>query len=149
MIRVFSRGNFFWVDLLDFGSLLYLPVIFYLLFKRRRWGWILLFADNLGSLLLRLRESYMFFKFQPIHHGSTISFIAPILLWTAFAFFLWRDGIPELFKVDTMTKKKTVWITLAGTFLLMGLLYLPLLGQQTSVEVLPKPVHVIKSPLAQ
>jgi hypothetical protein len=123
MIRVFSRGNFFWVDILNFFTIAYLPFIFYLLLRRRRWGWILLFADNFAALILRLSESYFFFKYHSIHHGSTISFTTPILVWAAFAFFLWRNHIVGLFGVNATTRKQTFWITLAGTLLLMEILY--------------------------
>ena len=150
MIRVFSRSSFFWVDFVNFITIAYLPFIFYLLFKRRRWGWILLFADNFASLILRLGESYIFFKYQPIHHGDTISFITPILLRVAFAFFLWRTDIVGLFGVNAMTKKKTAWITLAGTFLFMGAIHPTYFGPRQSYGPLPDvPVHMKKPVLIQ
>jgi hypothetical protein len=40
----------------DFLTLLYVPLIFFLVFKRRRWGWILLFADNIFSVILRASQ---------------------------------------------------------------------------------------------
>ncbi|HEV2483527.1 MAG TPA: hypothetical protein VGS79_27870 [Puia sp.] len=124
MIRIFSRGNFYWVDFLDLLPIFYTPVIFYLLFRKRRWGWILLFADNLGSLIMLLSESYIFFKYQSFHHGSTTTFITQILIRSAFAVFLWRDAIVDLFAVNPMTKKRTVWITTAGTLFFIGAVYL-------------------------
>ena len=124
LIRLHNRENFFWVDYIDFFSVFYIPFIFYLLIKKRRWGWILLFADNFGSLILSLSETYIFFKYQYIHHGNTVSFVVPILIRAAFAYFLWNDAIAELFCVNTGTKKRTAWITAGGTLLFMGVFLL-------------------------
>jgi zinc transporter ZupT len=93
------------------------PVIFFLLFKRRRWGWILLFADNLFSFITGIIGSYFFFKFQSIHHTSIISFLLPILIKGAFLFFLWQNSIADFFGVNYETKKKTFAIVTIGTLL--------------------------------
>jgi hypothetical protein len=106
----------FWGDLF---TLLYVPVIFFLLFKRRRWGWILLFADNLFSFIAGMMGSYLFFKYQSIHHGSTISFILPILIRGAFVLFLWQNSIADFFGVNYETKKKTFAMITIGTLLFM------------------------------
>jgi hypothetical protein len=105
---------------LDFISLIYIPVIFYLLFKRKRWGWILLFADNLLSLILQLSQSYIFFKIYDIHHQHTLSFIEPIVIKALFTFFLWRNAIAEHFGITRETKKNTALVTtaLAITFII-------------------------------
>lgn len=108
----------------EFLTLLYVPLIFFLLFKRRRWGWILLFADNLFSLILRVSQSYLFFKYQSIHHGDTTSFLLPIFIKAAFVFFLWRDPIANHFGIAHETKKKTALITTAGTLLFIFIMYL-------------------------
>lgn len=105
-------------------TLLYVPLIFFLLFKRRRWGWILLFADNLFSLISRVSQSYIFFKYQSIHHGDTTSFLLPILIKAAFVFFLWREPIANYFGIAQETKKKTALITTAGTLLFIFIMYL-------------------------
>jgi hypothetical protein len=108
----------------EFLTLLYVPLIFFLLFKRRRWGWILLFADNLFSLISRVSQSYIFFKYQSIHRGDTTSFLLPILIKAAFVFFLWRDPIANHFGIVKETKKKTALITTAGTVLFIFVMYL-------------------------
>jgi hypothetical protein len=124
LVRLLKRENFFWIDYIDFISVFYVPFIFYLLIKKRRWGWILLFADNFATLIMSLSETYIFFKYQPIHHGSTVSFVAPILIRAAFAYFLWNDSIAELFCVNTRTKKRTALITVGGTLLFVGVSYI-------------------------
>jgi hypothetical protein len=105
-------------------TLIYVPIIFYLLFKRKRWGWILLFADNLFVSISKISQSYIFFKYQSVHHGNTTSFLLPILIRAAFATFLWRGSIANHFGVTGNTKKKTALITTAGTLLFILTVYL-------------------------
>jgi hypothetical protein len=102
---------------LEFDSLLYIPLIIYLLYKRRRWSWILLFADNLFSCLAGLAESYSFFKYQSILHGNIYSFLLPIMIRGAFTVFLYRKDITGFFGVEDNVKKRTVIITVILTFL--------------------------------
>jgi hypothetical protein len=92
-------------------NLIYIPVIFFLLYKKKRWGWILLFADNLFTLISRLFQSYIFFKFQAYHNGDTTTFIFFILVKAAFVFFLWRLPISDFFGVTDNAKKDTAIIT--------------------------------------
>jgi hypothetical protein len=123
----FFQCDYCTLDIIFFAellTLLYVPLIFFLLFKRRRWGWILLFADNLFSLISSVSQSYIFFKYQSIHHGDTTSFLLPIIIKTAFVFFLWRDTISNYFSVTLMTKKKTALITTGGTLLFILITYL-------------------------
>lgn len=105
-------------------TLLYVPLIFFLLFKKKRWGWILLFADNLFTLISQLSQSYIFFKYQSIHHDNTISFLSSILIKSAFVFFLWRTPIAKHFGITYKTKKKTVFITITGTLFFIFIIYL-------------------------
>jgi hypothetical protein len=104
--------------------LIYVPVIFFLLLKRKRWGWILLFADNLFILISRVSQSYIFFKYQQIHQGDTTSFLIPIFIRTAFVSFLWRNPITEHFGVTHEIKKKTALIITAGTLIFIFITYL-------------------------
>ncbi|HVY76285.1 MAG TPA: hypothetical protein VG890_15760 [Puia sp.] len=92
-------------------TLVYVPVIFYLLFKRNPWGWILLFADNLFGLISAISQSYIFFKYQQYHHGNESSFIALILIRGLFAFFLWQNPISGFFSITKKTKRKTIIIS--------------------------------------
>ena len=94
-------------------NLIYIPLVFYLLYKKRRWGWILLFADNLFILIIRLGETYTFFKYQEFHRGSTSEFIFFILVRAAFVFFLWRKSIAGFFGVSDKIKKDTAMIVAA------------------------------------
>ncbi|HMK25291.1 MAG TPA: hypothetical protein VK483_04610 [Chitinophagaceae bacterium] len=91
-------------------NLIYIPLILYLLYKKRKWGWILLFADNLFILIIRLGETYTFFKYREFHRGSTSEFLFLILVRAAFVFFLWRKTIADFFGVTGKIKKDTAMI---------------------------------------
>jgi hypothetical protein len=95
------------ITFLPFVSLVYVPVIFYLLFKKRRWGWILLFADNLFVLILQLDNLSILFQPWVPHGINVFSLLWPIFLRILFAFFLWRKDITAFFGVNDKTKKQT------------------------------------------
>lgn len=105
-------------------SLIYVPVIFFLLYKKNRWGWILLFADNLFTLISRIFQSYIFFKYQEYHGGDTGTFVILILIKAAFAYFLWRAPISDFFGVTNNAKKDTAIITTVITILFTGIMHL-------------------------
>jgi len=92
-------------------TLIYVPIIFYLLFKRKRWGWILLFADTLFGLISLISQSYIFFKYQQYYQSDTVSFFTRIIIKGLFAFFLWRNYISDFFNVTMEIKKKTAIVT--------------------------------------
>lgn len=109
----------------EFISIIYVPIICYLLYKRRRWGWILLFADNLFVFISLLGQSYIFFKYQQIHHGDTFSYLIQLIVRCAFGFFLWRDVVANYFGVMNETKRKTVIITVIVSLLfIVGIQFL-------------------------
>ena len=108
----------------ELGSLVYIPVIFFLLFKRKRWGWILLFADNLFSMITSVSQSYVFFKYQHVFHGNAAGFLFHILIKAAFVFFLWRGAIAKYFGVERSTKQNTALITLWGTIVFILIVYI-------------------------
>ena len=98
-------------------TLIYVPIIFYLLFKRKRWGWILLFADTLFGLISLISQSYIFFKYQQYHQGDTVSFFTQIIIKGLFVFFLWRNNISNFFNVTMEIKRKTAIVTMIVTVL--------------------------------
>lgn len=115
LIRLLPRSSFYWFDLINFLPIVYVPFLFILLFKRKRWGWILLFADNLAALIMMVSEGYIFFKFRHLYHSSITSFILPIMIRSAFTFFLWRNAIAEHFGVSAKNKKRTALVVAGVT----------------------------------
>lgn len=103
---------------LDFGfiifglSIIYVPVIFYLLFKRKKWGWILLFADCIITIGFKIQEIFFFLKFSGWLDGNIISIVFPLMIKVLFALFLWRQETADFFKVSLEIKKKTFYVTL-------------------------------------
>ena len=103
------------------ANLIYVPVVFYLLLKRKRWGWILLFGDQVISFILGIGNLYIFFKhFAAFSNGSEF---LPMIIEAVFIFFLWRKPIAILFGVSENAKKDTLilscMIAIAFVFLLM------------------------------
>jgi hypothetical protein len=93
-------------------SIVYVPVIFYLLFKRKKWGWILLFADCIITIAFKIQEIFFFYKFNGWLSGNIISILFPLIIKTLFALFLWRQETADFFNVSLEIKKKTVYVTL-------------------------------------
>lgn len=109
---------------IDLSALIYVPLIFFLLFKRRRWGWNLLFADTLFGLISRVSQSYLFFKYQSIHQGDSAFFITAILVRAAIVFFLWREPVACYFGISDKRKKEIAMITTVCTLLIIIILNL-------------------------
>jgi hypothetical protein len=102
----------------EYFNLVYIAITWYLLYRKRRWGWILLCAFNLFSLLGNLSMAYYFFKYQDIHHGSTSAFLWDIFVESGFLFFLLRNQITEYFQVTKTVRQRTLFVT-GGIFLLL------------------------------
>jgi hypothetical protein len=105
-------------------TLIYVPVIFFLLFKKRRWGWILLFADNLFTFIANLFQSYIFFEYPEFRRDGISAFLLPILIKAVFVFFLWRVPISDFFGVTHKAKKDTAIVTIVIAVLFFGALEL-------------------------
>jgi hypothetical protein len=93
-------------------SIVYVPVIFYLLFKRKKWGWILIFADCIITIAFKIQEIFFFYKFNGWLSGNIISILFPLIIKTLFALFLWRQETADFFNVSVEIKKKTVYVSL-------------------------------------
>jgi hypothetical protein len=102
-------------------SLLYTFFLSYLLFKQKKWGWILLFAESLFIILFILSQSYIFFKYQQLHRGSTIEFVFPAVVRGAFVMLLLQDAIRERFRIDQ--KAKVIGVSIAVLLFAALLIY--------------------------
>jgi hypothetical protein len=123
-------------NLLDFSflmnivTLLYLPLFFYLLYKRKRWGWILVFAELLMGILAMPIQVYsysIFLRAMRVEYMPLSAmgwFGIQTLLKIAFAWFLWRLDVCELFGVDKAIKTRTVIYTSVIALLGFGTLWL-------------------------
>ena len=103
---------------LSYIDLLYLPFVFYMFYKRMRWGWIALF----GVKLFTIEPSLLFYfnEYWPVEHGIglltyslfTIFLDIPVLI------FLWKQEISSIFKVNSRTK----WLTVLSIVFVLALL---------------------------
>lgn len=100
-------------------TLLYLPVIFFLIYKQRPWGWILLFADNFFTFFSRVLNAYLIYNFARTDNVSTL--VIPILIKTCFLLFLWRKEVAAHFGIAGNTKQRTALISLLVSFVLLAL----------------------------
>jgi hypothetical protein len=131
--RIYSSRNLsywdcFWKEfdpasLLGLFSLIYIPVMFYLLWKRKKWGWILLFVDNILPLLANIYMCYTIFINDWFFKPSPMPFITSIIVKSLIAFFIWRTSISDFFGVTKEIKFKTAVFsaTISALFLLLML----------------------------
>lgn len=89
-------------------GIVYVPFIFFLLLKRKRWGWILLFADSGITALSRFSQMLLLFKYHGMHVGNTTTYIVAILIKAGFLIFLWRKEISDYFNVSLKAKQYTL-----------------------------------------
>ena len=66
-----------------------------------------------------LGQSYFFFKYRWVHHGSITNFLSALLISAAFVYFLWRNDISAFFGVTAKTKKETLAISISGSLLMI------------------------------
>lgn len=104
-------------------SVVYIPAIFYLVYKRRKWGWILLFVDNMFAVISQLGQWYFYLKYQDNHEESfLLAFFLPTLIRAAFVYFLWRNEVTIFFPLSEETKKKVAIATALISFAFIGVL---------------------------
>lgn len=106
------------VNVMSYIDLLYLPFVYYLFYKRMRWGWIAFF----GVKLITIEPSLLFYfkEYWPIQSGIglfpysllTVFLDIPILI------FLWKKDISSIFKVNDRTR----WLTVLSIVLILVLL---------------------------
>ena len=119
-------------DSADVLNLVYVPIVFYLLFKRNRWGWMLLFADNFICIFSQFASLIPFYFYQLAYHPSyslpayiNTAAIAQGLLRIALAYFLWSPSMADFFGVNVQVKKRTLQVSIVlAIFLACGLIVL-------------------------
>jgi hypothetical protein len=97
-------------------SLLFIPFVIYLLWKRKKWGWILLFSNSFFITLSVIPDTIAFVAYA---RSSSDDYNFAFLVWRLFlysglSFLLWKENVALLFNVSFRTKKLT-----AGTVLLL------------------------------
>ena len=112
--------------LIDIGTIIYLPYFYYLLYKRKRWGWILVFAGILVGILGLPMQVYAYSVFLrafgqgPMDMGTIAGFVFQGAVKIVFAMFLWRQDVCDLFGIRQPIKTRTVVYTSVITLLVSG-----------------------------
>lgn len=100
------------VMILSYLDLIYLPFVIYLFYKRRRWGWILLFGTRLFAII-----PSMIFYFTVLipRNGFLLSFTVLLfdLLNIATVILLGRKDVFKLFNITERIRLLTITTTLA------------------------------------
>jgi hypothetical protein len=115
----------------DFGTLLgvilmaYETVTFFLLVRKRRWGWILAFFNYSVMILPQLYAFYVWYRMAreiPLFSRGDITVAALSVVYPmVMASFLWRRVMTRIFGVDRTTRGYSL---LAGTVIGIGLMVL-------------------------
>ena len=112
--------------LLSITNIVFIPVIFYLLLKRKRWGWIILCGENIFSGVLLLSPFIKFignvvYHIYYIDSGAWTSWgiLWPVIIRTLFAIFLFKKEITSYFNVGRKIKERTIMVAV-----LLALLFL-------------------------
>jgi hypothetical protein len=115
--RIIARHGvvFDYVLMLELLTLVYIPFLFYLLFTRKKWGWILLFGENVFIVLTSISQAYIYFRYRSVTEASIVGYLWPIILRSFFLFFLWKNEIAHHFNVTPELKKKTLAWVAGGT----------------------------------
>ena len=96
------RAAFDWSLMYSLLGIGYFATIFYLLFKKRRWGWILLLADNIISCMLLLSQLYWMFGYPE----GMAAFLWQFSLRAAFIYFLFRQDVAAYFNIESPMRGK-------------------------------------------
>ena len=107
-IRIFQQSlpPFDFLFYFQFINVFYVPLVFFLVFKRKKWGWILLFADSLFTLILRLSQ----IRFVTEGYFNGFWYVYGVFIRLLFLFVLWRPMIAAHFRVTVKVKKQTFFI---------------------------------------
>lgn len=86
--------------------------VFYLLYKRRAWGWILVFALSILGLLSTIVNSYYSVKLFGISQGGNLPYaIVNSLINVTIIVYLWRQNVAALFGIQPKIKLRTALVT--------------------------------------
>jgi hypothetical protein len=102
-------------------SLIFIPFVIYLLWKRKRWGWILLLGNSFFIALSVIPDAISFIAYARISSDYNFTFLIwRVFLYCGLSFLLWKESIALLFNVSKRTKKQTAIVVLLLFVILYG-----------------------------
>lgn len=102
----------------DWISLIYLPAIYYQLYKRRWWGWMLLITNNILFVTVNIAQTKIQATHYPFQEEMTTTFLLPPIVKTLVILFLLNGNARRFFNVSIGVFFRTV---LAGLILAAGI----------------------------
>lgn len=101
--------NYSFLNLIPHLSLIYIPIVFYLLFKGKRWGWILLFADIFIALTMSsISQVLLYSRYRYCKELTSFSFLFTLTLRICLLFFLIKKDVTSFFSISFKTIKNTI-----------------------------------------
>lgn len=88
-----------------------------LLFRKSRWGWMLLFADLFVSFLYRVAGIYTFIAFYDPHFSRPAQFIISLLVNVGLLIFLARKPVMDQFGINKKQAQRTALVAVSLMFL--------------------------------
>ncbi|MRG47298.1 hypothetical protein GFS24_19405 [Chitinophaga sp. SYP-B3965] len=119
-VIVFRESMPLYFILLKSIDLAFTPFVFYLLWKRKSWGWILIFISTAITAVTRLIQLDLIFQYVGLDTVQGLTYIAITFLKIAFAWYLWRKEIREFFHVS---KEVKFWTAVAAICILVAVAF--------------------------
>jgi hypothetical protein len=102
-------------------SLIFIPFVIYLLWKRKRWGWILLFSNSFFIALSIIPDAISFTAYARVSSDYNFAFLIwRVFLYCGLSFLLWKENVALLFNASLRTKKQTVIVVLLLFVIIYG-----------------------------
>lgn len=91
-------------------TLTFIPFVFYLLLKRKAWGWILLFIGTAMDVVSRIMQTDILFTYIGLDTVQGLVFIATTFLKLGLIIYMWQKPILVFFHVS---KEAKFWTSVA------------------------------------
>lgn len=109
----------------DLPNFVYIPTVVYLLYKRRSFGWVLLFAVNLLGLFSVAGDVFIYFQMPQVGKAMPITLLSFFAIRALYVAFLWNENTAALF---TVSQKQKQYTALACGLIVASLVVLVLLN---------------------
>ena len=122
IFRLFSYSRFYFDLFLFFlVELAYHPTIFLLLLRKKRWGWILLFAANVFAGVLLISEIIQGIYYLHWPGRDSFHILLLITLRSLYLYFLLKDEITSYFNVGKQIKERSFMAGFLGALIFMAI----------------------------
>lgn len=99
------------------GSIGYLFTTILLMYKKERWGWLLMFGECIYIIAGELTSNVIVYWEYTEHYSFSIITVLLFFIRAAIVLFLWKPEVTSVFNIADKTKKRTVVIMGIAGFL--------------------------------